>query len=146
MLAEKTKWQCSFWSQGNDFKIFHGHPAFSFKYKQLGQKVFFCWQSRDVSLFEPIMCFDASLWLVDMMLMKPDFKSHVGQLALQRKIFHTLSALVTPPGRPKNATGHKRFWTSPSSPLYMERSPKDHWGWNKGRPFGSAEKGPLFIY
>lgn len=63
-----------------------------------------------------------------------------GPISFAKKIFHTMSALLTSPGKPKDATGHKRFRTNPSLPLYMERSPEDHWGQNKGRSWGSAEK------
>lgn len=52
------------------------------------------------------------VWQVDVMLMKSDFKSHLGQQALQRKIFHT-SALGSPSGKPEDATGHSRFRTNP---------------------------------
>lgn len=86
-------------------------------------KIFFCWQPCDMSLFELFMCFEVGLWLFDVILMKSDFKSH--HLALQRKIFHTLSALVTPSGKPKDTTVHTRFRTSPPSLLYQERSLKE---------------------
>lgn len=62
-------------------------------------------------LFEPLMCFEAGLWLVDMMLMKSDFKSHLVQLALQRKIFHILSAF----SRSEDVTDPTGLGTKPAS-------------------------------
>ena len=54
------------------------------------------------------------------MLMKSDFKYHPNQVALQREIFHILSALVTLSGKPEDATGHTWFRTDPLLPLYRK--------------------------
>lgn len=76
-------------------------------------KIGLCGQLCSVRLSEPLMYFEAGLGLFAIMLMKSDFTSHLGQLALQNKTLHTLSALRTPWGRPKDAIGHSRSRTNP---------------------------------
>ena len=95
-------------------------PWLLFYIQMVWRQIALCWQPCDLSLSEPFLCFETGLWLVDVMLMKSDFKSQVSQSTLQRKILHTLSVLETPSGKPEDAKvtrgSEQTPWTTTTAP------------------------------